>query len=95
MLNVLMIDTFLLSQDSVVDEVKAVCTFLPGNLSATCVKYVQLYLPIVIELLKEKEDAKQLCHMGGLCNSPSVLHKPYMTKPIPEDKSKFDLSHLC
>ncbi|XP_060569459.1 uncharacterized protein LOC132727883 isoform X3 [Ruditapes philippinarum] len=69
------------SEDVILNDLRGLCSVIPGNFSATCLNYVNVYGPLVISALKTKEDPKTLCQLMTAC---PAKHLPYMTKPIPE-----------
>ena len=64
---------FVLQQqiEAALDEV---CSRLSGDLSTECTAFINLYAPVIIDLLEQELDPTVICDKIGLC-TPLKLHK--------------------
>ena len=64
-------------QDEIKTAVHTVCNYLPKSVSSKCNDFVNEYADLVIQLLVQSLEPKQVCQELGLCNAtaPKIQNK--------------------
>jgi saposin len=61
-------------QDEIKTAVHTVCNYLPKSVSQKCNDFVNEYADMVISLLAQTLEPKQVCQELGLCNQAVVVN---------------------
>ncbi|KAK3580729.1 hypothetical protein CHS0354_005737 [Potamilus streckersoni] len=90
-----------MSETDLMSELQKVCSVLPVSIRDTCVTTVNTYGPVIIDLLKQGDNAKVICQLIKLCSegdSTLRLSSDPFIKPIevlPAVSEKASASPMC
>ncbi|KAM6916421.1 prosaposin [Xenentodon cancila] len=69
------------TEESVIEAVEKVCTYLPSSLTAQCKDLIETYGQAIIELLVQEADPKTICTVLALCNGAGRAYVVALDQP--------------
>lgn len=73
------------TEKEIEDVLEKVCNFLPGTMKTQCDQIVDTYLPLLVKLIPQFADPREVCTEIGLCGNTSkkvVMEKIVPAKPM-------------